>query len=68
MAVLAPPEVRVKRIMDREGISKEYAWARVKAQKPDEYFIQNCDYTLINDCSSAEEFAQKAQEFLRKIL
>ena len=67
VAVLAPPEVRVRRIMARESISKEYAWARVKAQKPDEYFFQNCDYTLINDCSSAEEFAQKAREFLRKI-
>ena len=68
VAVLAPTEVRVRRVMAREGISEEYAWARVKAQKPDEYFFQNCDYTLINDCSSAEEFAQKAQEFLRKIL
>ena len=67
VAVLAPTEVRVRRVMAREGISEEYAWARVKAQKPDEYFFQNCDYTLINDCFSAEEFAQKAREFLRKI-
>ena len=43
VAVLAPPEVRVRRIMAREGISQDYAWARVKAQKPDEYFIQSCD-------------------------
>ena len=67
VAVLAPPETRLKRIMDREGISEEYAWARVRAQKPDEYFSQNCDYTLINDCSTAEEFARRAQEFLEPI-
>lgn len=68
VAVLAPQEVRVGRIMAREGISEQYAWARVKAQRPDEYFIQNCDHTLINDCPSAEEFSQKAREFLKEVL
>ena len=67
VAVLAPPEVRVRRIMAREGISEDYAWARVKAQKPDEYFIQSCDYTLINDCKTAEEFARKARALLEEI-
>lgn len=67
-AVLAPPEVRVRRIMAREGISEAYAWARVKAQRPDEYFIQNCDYTLVNDLPAAEEFSQKAREFLKEVL
>ena len=68
VAVLAPPEVRVKRIMAREGISEDYAWARVKAQRPDGYFIQNCDDTLINDLPAAEEFSQKAREFLKEVL
>lgn len=67
-AVLALPEVRVGRIMAREGISEDYAWSRVRAQKPDEYFIQGCDHTLINDCSSAEAFSQKAREFLEEVL
>ena len=68
VAVLAPPEVRVDRIVAREGISQSYAWARVKAQKPDGYFSRNCDYTLINDCPTAEEFSRKAQEFLQEVL
>lgn len=68
VAVLAPPEVRVRRIMAREGISETYAWARVKAQRPDEYFIQNCDYTLVNDLPAAEDFSQKAREFLKEVL
>ena len=67
LAVLAPPEVRVQRIMAREGISEEYAWSRVKAQKPDTYFIQNCDHTLINDCPTAEAFSLKAREFLKEV-
>lgn len=68
VAVLAPPEVRVRRIMAREGISEEYAWARIKAQRTNEYFSQNCDYTLWNDCPTAEEFSQKARKFLKEVL
>lgn len=68
MAVLAPPEARVRRIMAREGISEDYAWARVKAQKPDGYFSQNCDVTLVNNCVSAEEFARLAREKLEELL
>ena len=68
VAVLAPPEVRVRRIMAREGISEAYAWARVKAQKPDGYFRQNCDVTLVNDCASAEEFASLAIEKLEELI
>lgn len=68
LAITAPPEVRARRIMAREGISEDYAWARVRAQKPDEYFSRNCDYTLINDCSSAEEFSHKVRKFLKEVL
>ena len=68
VAVLAPPEVRVRRIMDREGISQDYAWARVKAQKPDGYFVENCDHVLVNDCASAAEFAAFAKEKLEELI
>lgn len=67
VAVLAPPEVRVRRIMAREDISEGYAWARVKAQQPDEYFIQNCDHVLVNDCASAEEFAGLVRKKLEEL-
>lgn len=67
VAVLAPPQVRVDRIMAREGISEDYARARVRAQKPDEYFSQNCDTTLVNDCASAEEFAGLVRKKLKEL-
>lgn len=68
VAVLALPEVRVERIMVREGISRDYAWARVKAQRPDGYFIRSCDHTLVNSCPTAEEFSRKAGAFLKEVL
>ncbi len=68
IAVIAPPEVRVQRIMAREGISEEYAWSRVKAQKSDDYFTEGCDHTLYNDCAQAEEFALRAKTLVESIL
>lgn len=68
VAVVAPPEVRVQRIMAREGISQDYAWSRVRAQKPDSYFTGGCGYTLNNDCASGAEFAARARALLESIL
>lgn len=68
IAVIAPPEVRIARIMAREGISEDYAWSRVKAQKSDDYFTQGCNYTLNNDCTGPEEFAFRARTLLESIL
>lgn len=68
VAVLAPPETRVRRIMAREGISEDYAWSRVRAQKSDEYFQTGCDYTLTNDCAGAEEFAIRSRSLFESIL
>ena len=64
----SPVHPGTRRRLAREGISEDYAWARVKAQRPDGYFIQNCDDTLINDLPAAEEFSQKAREFLKEVL
>ena len=68
IAVIAPPEVRVARIMAREGISEDYAWSRVRAQKPEEYFRGHCGHVLVNDCASAEEFSVRAKALLQTIL
>ena len=65
---LAPAEARVARIMAREGISEDYAWARVRAQRPDQFFAEGCAHILYNDCGTAEEFSRKAEEFLKEIV
>ena len=68
VAVTAPDEVRVKRIMEREGISEEYARLRIGAQKKEDWFREHCDYVLINDCAGAEEFEAKARALFEEIL
>ena len=66
VAVTAPEEVRVARLMARDGISQEYARTRIAAQQPQAEFSARCDYTLVND-SSREAFYEKCLAFFREM-
>ena len=54
VAVCAPVEDRVKRIMLRDGISEEYARARIAAQREDSWFREKCDMVLENSGTKAD--------------
>ncbi len=49
LSVLAPRELRLARIMERDGLTIERAEARMDAQKSDEFFRAHSDAVLIND-------------------
>ena len=67
VAVCAPEEERVQRLMTRDHISREYARSRIRAQKPEHWFRQMCDHTLYNDGSRAA-FEEKCRVFLDEIV
>ena len=67
VAVTAPEEARVRRIMAREGIPEEYARARVAAQKPSAWFEARCTHTLRNNGDRAD-FEARARTLLELIL
>ena len=62
VAVTAPEEQRVSRLMAREGISAEYARSRIAAQKPQDWFAGQCDYVLENN-GKIDAFATKCLAF-----
>ena len=66
VAVTAPEEVRIRRIMARDGISYEYAQSRVKAQHSAQWFAQRCDYALENS-STPDHFRTQCIAFLRTL-
>ncbi len=69
VGILAPAEVRVRRIMAREGISEEYASMRVNAQKEDSFFRAHCTYILENSKDDTPEtFGAKAVDLFTQIL
>ena len=67
VAVCAPEESRVERLMARDGIPEAYARSRIRAQKSEDWFRSMCGYTLYND-GTQEEFRRKCGEFLDSIL
>lgn len=69
VGVLAPPEVRVRRIMAREGISEDYARRRVEAQKGDAFFRANCTHLLENnEDDTPASFGARAKALFQDII
>ena len=53
VAVLANRQVRIDRIMNRDGIDYAAASARVSAQQPDEFYTSRADVTVYNNSDEA---------------
>ena len=68
VAVTAPEEVRVRRIMTRDGISEDYARARVRAQRSEEAFRADCDAVFENNYPTPAQASLAAEEFLDTII
>ena len=69
VAVLAPQDVRILRIMEREGISYDYARSRVESQKGEDFFRAHCSHVLVNDgAKTPAEFRGEALALFRRLL
>ena len=66
LAVLAAEEKRAERIMARDGIDRDAAMKRIRAQRPDDYFTQHCDYCLWNN-ADPEQFRQDCRQLFKEI-
>jgi len=68
VAVLAPAEDRVRRIMARDGISEDYARLRISAQPSDDFYRERCSHILENNCATPAQFREQARIFFRSML
>ena len=66
VAVTAPEEARLRRLMIRDGIDRDYAKRRIAAQKSAEWFRERCDFCLENNGTQAD-FQETCLAFLRKL-
>ena len=66
VAVTAPADVRIRRLMARDGISEEYAARRIAAQHSDAWFREQCDYILENS-GTEPEFRDKCLAFFAQV-
>ena len=61
VAILAPREERIARIMARDGISPENAVRRIDAQLDDEYLIAHTDHQIDNNGQRADLYLKVAR-------
>jgi len=67
IVVTAPLEVRLQRVIARDGVSREEAMTRVKAQTNDEERLKFADWMIEND-STLQLFEQKVKNLIDKLL
>ena len=67
VAVTAPEEDRIKRLIARDRLTREQALERMNAQKPESYFREKCDYILENNGTQAD-FQEKCLVFFQNLL
>ena len=66
VAVTAPVEIRVQRLMARDNISEAYARSRIAAQHEEDWFRSRCTYILENT-DTREHFQEKCLAFLNQL-
>ena len=66
VAVTAPMEQRVRRLMARDGISEEYARSRIAAQKSEDWYRQRCSHVLENS-GDLRSYSSKCLDFLKEL-
>lgn len=66
VAITAPEAERIRRLMDRDGITEDYAKKRIAAQHTECWFREKCDYTLQNNGTPAQ-FGEKCLAFLHSL-
>ena len=66
VAVTAPEEDRVLRLMKRDSVSEEYARSRIAAQHKEDWFREHCDCVLENN-GTEMQFHKKCLAFLREL-
>lgn len=62
ICVTAPEETRIKRIMERDKITREQAVLRINAQFDENYYIKHSDFVISNNSENTEEQINKILE------
>jgi len=68
IGVTAPVETRISRIIKRDHLTREQAEMRINAQKPADFYIENCDHILDSPKDTPEQFEEKCKKFFTRLL
>lgn len=66
VSVIADPDIRIRRIKKRDGLTDDEAKARISVQHEDSYYIDRSDFVIYNN-SSQEELRKRTLEVLAEV-
>ncbi len=67
VAVLSDKEIRLKRIIQRDGLTHDEAVLRMSAGKSDDFYIKNADYIIYNN-ENEDTFIKEFSQILNQII
>ncbi len=68
ISVVAPMEIKLARLLERDGIPVELISSRLNSQKSEDYFKERSDYIIVNDSdfNSLEEKTEATVKSIRE--
>ncbi len=66
ICVIADENIRIQRIMERDGISRDKAFVRIRSQLPADYLMERADYCIMNN-GRAEDLEREVASLAEKL-
>ena len=66
VSVIAPLDIKIRRILERDGIPVELAQSRISSQNSEKWFYERSDWVIVNG-GSFEDLEKKVEEIAEKI-
>ncbi|MBQ9914571.1 MAG: dephospho-CoA kinase, partial [Clostridia bacterium] len=63
---IADEDLRIRRLTLRDGLTETEAKNRIASQKPDDFFLRNCHYTIQNN-GTQTDLCQKLDSILKEL-
>ena len=67
IAVLADKEIRIERIINRDGIDKDSALLRINAGKTDYFYKENADFVIFNN-GNTNDYIREFENIIKNIM
>ena len=67
ISVVCPLDERIKRIIERDNITKDEALARISAQKDNAFYTERSDFVIENNCDY-ETLLVRTQNIVKEII
>lgn len=67
ICVLSPENLRLERILKRDGITEEKAMERISAQHHDDFYKEKSQYIIIND-KDENALAERTEKVIKELL